>query len=373
MEPDTGYVRSLVGGKDFSKSQFNRATQAYRQPGSAFKPFVYATALEHGFTPYSTFTDEPLHFEWTEKDDSVSVYEPRNFDRLYGAERTQYNARYMAYHEDELTLGHALVKSINTVAVQALNIVGVTSLVRNANRLGMEVSSRSGLCLALGCGEVRLMSLTAAYTPFVNQGDYSPPVFITRIIDHLGREIYQYRPEPKLSVFSEWTAHQMSQMLHHATIHGTGKQANWPGNSHFIGGKTGTTTNSKDAWFIGFSPELVTGVWVGHDDNTPMDGESGGSSPAKIWSQFIKQALVTIPNRELIAPPYQSFATCTVSGALATTRCPNVVYYHYPVDKLPRRSCWLHPGTLLEVTEISDFGERLNDTFSESMLTQDQL
>jgi len=348
IEPHTGYVRALTGGKNFVQSQFNRATQAKRQPGSAFKPFVFATALEKGFAPNSSFLDEPLSFEWQNEDGSIAIYSPRNMDRLYGAERPQINHRHEVYYEDQITLGKAFERSINSIALQLLYSVGIDEVVKNVRKLGMSIPSQVGLCLALGCVETRLLNLTAAYTPFMNQGRYSPPVFISKIENSRGQVIYQHQPRKDPPIFSEWTVHQMNQMFRGVVLRGTGQKANWSGNRRFIGGKTGTTTDYRDAWFIGFSPELVTGIWVGNDDNTSMPGETGSKSPIEIWRRFMKQALSNIPMRGLSpSPSYLKFPTCTVSGDLATRNCPDIVEYHYPTNKPPYHHCSLHPGPLL--------------------------
>ncbi len=370
IEPHTGYVRSLVGGKNYTISKFNRVTQAKRQPGSSFKAIVYATALEEHFSVNSMFVDEPLSFEWQEVDGSISVYEPRNFDRLFGAEREQINADGEIYYEDYVTFAKAFETSMNTVAVQILHQIGVRKVLQKAKQLNLYLREEVGLCLALGCSEVKLLNIAAAYTPFMNQGHYSKPVFILRIEDSSGKEIYRYQPEDPKPVFSEWTVHQMNQMLQGVVLRGNGKEANWKGNKHFIGGKTGTTTDYRDAWFVGFAPELVTGVWVGNDDNTSMKNESGGKTSSRIWSKYMRKALDVLPNRpQPSSPAHKKFPTCTVSGGLATYSCPDVGYYHYPADHLPSESCSLHPGFLLPQNEPvvpSKFTQSLNNSFSET-------
>ena len=365
IEPHTGSVRALIGGKNYRQSQFNRATQAKRQPGSVFKPLIYAAALEDGHQIHSTMLDEKLVFEWTDNEGEKQTYEPRNFDRLYGAERTQYNEDSQMYHEDEMTLAHALARSINTIAVKLLHQTGLRHVHRLANRLEMEIPSDVGLCLALGCAEVPLLNLTASYSTFVNQGNFVPPVFITRIVDHLGQKIYQHTPVAPIPIFSKETAFQMSQILHHVIQYGTGKNANWPGNDRFIGGKTGTTTDLKDAWFIGFSPELVSGVWIGNDDNLPMQTETGANTPAKFWAYFMEQATTLIPRKKLMTPAFHSFPICIVSGGIATTSCPQVVYYAYPQGQQPQSTCWYHPGRTIEpYSSNNPFAKQLANRFS---------
>ncbi|MBF0279301.1 MAG: penicillin-binding protein [SAR324 cluster bacterium] len=370
IEPHTGYVRSLVGGKNYNISEFNRVTQAMRQPGSSFKAIVYASALEEHLAINSRFVDEPLSFEWQEADGSISVYEPRNFDRLYGAEREQVNADGEIYYEDFVTVSKAFEKSMNTIAVQILNEIGIRKVLKKARQLNIFLPDGIGLCLALGCSEVKLLNMVAAYTTFMNQGRYAAPVFILRIEDSSGKEIYQYQAEKPKTVFSEWTVHQMNQMLRGVILRGTGRAANWKENRHFIGGKTGTTTDFRDAWFIGFAPELATGVWVGNDDNTSMRNETGGGTPARIWSKYMQKSLAVLPDRPRpSSPAYKKFPTCTVSGGLATYSCPDVQYFHYPGNDLPSEPCPIHPGFIFPENKpviSAKFGQSLNDAFSDS-------
>lgn len=379
IEPHSGYVRALVGGVNYTVSEFNRVTQAKRQPGSSFKTIVYAAALEEGFQVNSSFVDEPLSFEWQEKDGSLSIYEPRNFDRLHGAEREQINAQGEIYYEDSVTFAKSFEKSLNTIAVQILNQVGIRKVVEYAKSLNLYLREEVGLCLALGCSETKLLNLTAAYIPFLNQGHYAKPVFVLRIENNLGQEIYQYQmPQKTKPVFSEWTVHQINQMLRGVILRGTGQAANWVDNQHFIGGKTGTTTDFRDAWFIGFAPELVTGVWVGNDDNTSMNNETGGKTPARIWSRYMRKVLNLLENRpQSPAPAFKKFPTCTVSGGLATYSCPDVSYYHYPAHHLPNEPCSLHPGFLLpenksivSPSSSDSFKSRISEAFDQQTQTR---
>ncbi len=369
MEPHNGYIRALVGGRNFAESEFNRATQAKRQPGSAYKTFVYATALESGYAPNHRMTDEPVSFEWIDSDGFSAYYEPRNFDRLYGAEREQTNARREVYFEDYVTFHKAFEQSLNTIAVQLLYDVGITKVLKKTKALKLYPREDVGLCLALGCSEVKLIDLVSAYSPFMNEGKRSNPVFILKIEDREGNELYRYQPPKKQkTIWNAWTVHQMNQLLRGVVLRGTGRAANWRGNKHHIGGKTGTTTDSRDAWFIGYSPELVTGLWFGNDDNTSMRGETGGRTPARMWSQFMRKALTVIPDRPRPATPtYRAFPTCHISGGLATYSCPDVSYYHYPAHNLPYHTCPLHPGAPLpENKGIATFTEDLESSFSDT-------
>ena len=345
IEPQSGAVRALVGGVDFWQSQFNRAVQAKRQPGSAFKTLVYAQAMEQGKKPYDSMIDEPLHFEWELEDGSLDTYDPRNFDRLFGAERELQNRRGEFYYEDYMTLSQAFEKSINTIAVQLLYETGIEEVLSTLSKMGILLDSEIGLCLALGCAEVSLLEITSSYQPFVNQGKFHTPYFIEKISNSQGQVLYQKRATEPRTIFNEETVLSMQTLLQNVILQGTGRRANWAKHFHWIGGKTGTTTDARDAWFIGVSPELVVGIWVGNDDNSPMLHESGGRTPARLWGKFMKEALEWLPSQKMPAPPsHQRFPTCAVSGLLATQHCPNVDYYPYTLDQQPYVFCHLHPG-----------------------------
>ncbi len=269
MEAGSGKVRALVGGADFRVSQFDRAIQARRQPGSAFKPIVYAAAMEKGFTPESIFVDEPLSLAGTRRG---KTWQPRNFNNIY-------------YGPTSLKTG--LIHSRNIVAIKLLQEVGIDRVVRMARDLGISSKIKEDLTLALGSSEVSLLEMTGAYTPFANNGSYIPPILIERIIDRHGNILEENLPR-KVRVMSEQTAKQMDQMLQGVIAQGTGKEAQ--GLKATAGGKTGTTDSYMDAWFIGYTRDFVTGVWVGHDRNISLGkGASGGHVAAPIWLDFMKK------------------------------------------------------------------------------------
>jgi penicillin-binding protein 1A len=270
METESGRVRAVVGGADFAASQFDRAIQARRQPGSSFKPIVFAAALEKGFSPYSVLVDEPLSLAGTGRG---KTWEPKNFDnRYYGA----------------ISLQTGLVQSRNIIAIKLLQEVGIKKVVSLAKDLGITSRMKPDLTLALGSSEVSLLEMTGAYTAFANKGIYTPPLFIEKIIDRNGKVLEKNQPR-KIRVLSEHTAFQMDQMLQQVIQQGTGKQAR--GLRGMTAGKTGTTDSYMDAWFIGYTGDFVTGVWVGHDRNMSLgkDG-SGGHVAAPIWLDFMKSA-----------------------------------------------------------------------------------
>ncbi|MFC1844898.1 penicillin-binding protein 1A [Thermodesulfobacteriota bacterium] len=268
IESGSGKVRALVGGADFSISQFDRATQARRQPGSAFKPIVYAAAMEEGFTPESIIIDEPLSLAGTGRGKN---WQPRNFDNLY-------------YGPTSLKRG--LVHSRNIVAIKLLQEVGIDRVVKLAKEMGIHSKLKPDLTLALGSSEVSLLEMTGAYTPFANNGRYTQPIVIEKIIDRHGNILEENLPK-KVDVMSERTAKQMDSMLQDVITQGTGKEAR--GLKVTAGGKTGTTDNYMDAWFIGYTRDFVTGVWVGHDKNISLGkGASGGHVATPIWLDFMK-------------------------------------------------------------------------------------
>jgi penicillin-binding protein 1A len=261
----TGAVRALVGGRNYADSTFNRATQARRQPGSAFKPFVYLAAFEHGMGPYSERTDKPIR---------IGDYTPENYGRSYGG---------------RMTLRRALVRSVNTVAVQLLDEVSAETVIATAHRLGIDSPMRIQPSLALGSSEVSPLELTGAYATFPTNGMRVDPYMVEEIRSVDGRVLYRHQPKPQRRVIDETKAQWMNALLYDVVQSGTGTAAHVPG--HEVAGKTGTNSEFRDAWFVGYSAEMVTGVWVGNDDYSPMVDVTGGELPAEIWSRFMRVAL----------------------------------------------------------------------------------
>ena len=278
-----GAVRALIGGKDYAESAFNRVTKAHRQPGSAFKPFVYLAALESGLTPSTVRVDEPIAIQ-----DKSKVYAPDN---------------YTATHVGPISLHEAFAQSINTVAVQLGLEVGLPRVVSTAHRLGIESPLQPVASIALGTSEVTPLELTAAYASFATLGMRVQPYMVTEIRKPDDTVLYRHNPAMQTRVLAEADGLAMNEMMYEVVQSGTGRGAAVPG--HEVAGKTGTSADFRDAWFIGFSPELVTGVWVGNDDFTPMKKVTGGSLPAQIWSSFMRTALKNVPPTPLprAAPP----------------------------------------------------------------------
>ncbi|CDX32671.1 Penicillin-binding protein, 1A family [Mesorhizobium sp. SOD10] len=269
---DSGAVRAMVGGYDYSTSQFDRASEARRQPGSAFKPFVYMAALEAGRTPDSIRNDAPIKIgKWT----------PDNYGgKYYG----------------KVTLATALAKSLNSVAAQLTMEVGPDAVVEAAHRMGIQSDLQANTSIALGTSEVTPLELTAAYVPFAN-GGYKPDIhFIQRITTANGKVLYENSGGSAPRVIKADIVGMMNSMMTGTVEVGTAKKAafNWPS-----AGKTGTSQNSRDAWFVGYTANLTTGVWFGNDDGSPMKKVTGGALPAQAWHEFMVAAHEGVPVRPL--------------------------------------------------------------------------
>jgi len=263
-----GAVRAMVGGRDYRRSQFNRATQAQRQPGSAFKPFVYLAALEAGLKAGDRFRDAPVR---------IGDWSPRNYDdRYYG----------------DVTLREALTRSLNSVAVRVSERVGRDKVVAVAHRLGITSKLAARPSIALGTSEVSLLELTAAYAAFANDGDGVWPYGIVEIRDDGGRILYRRAGSGPGRVVERRYVAAMNDLLRAVIAWGTGKAARL---DRPAAGKTGTSQDFRDAWFVGYTADLVAGVWVGNDDGEPMAEITGGTIPARLWRSFMADALAGRP------------------------------------------------------------------------------
>lgn len=276
MTPD-GAVRAMVGGRNYSESQYNRAVTAKRQPGSSFKPFVYLTALEQGLTPDTVRQDAPIE---------VKGWKPENYTHEYfGA----------------VTLTQALAMSLNTVAIRLGLEVGPKNVVRTAHRLGISSKLEPNASIALGTSEVSVVELVGAYAPFANGGFAVAPHVVTRIRTLSGKLLYMRQPEERNQVIDPRYVGMMNAMMRETLISGTARKAEIPGWP--AAGKTGTSQDYRDAWFIGYTANLVTGVWLGNDDNSPTKKATGGGLPVEVWSRFMKTAhegvaVAALPNAQ---------------------------------------------------------------------------
>ncbi|MEM9288670.1 MAG: PBP1A family penicillin-binding protein [Pseudomonadota bacterium] len=276
---DDGAIQAMVGGRDYKASSYNRATQSVRQPGSAFKTFVYLAALENGLSPASKLRDTPIQ---------LGDYAPKN----YGGRSTG----------QLLTLADAYSRSVNTIAVKLGERVDRPRVARVAKRLGITTPIVVEPSIALGTSEVKILELAAAYAAIANGGYRIEPYAILEVRLPRGELLQPYEVAPRLSepvrVVDARIAWQMSQLMQGAAQRGTGKNALRAG--RLIAGKTGTTQRGQDGWFVGFSDRLTAAVWVGRDDNKPVAGLTGGGMPARVWGDFIAQAQSGEPQRQLL-------------------------------------------------------------------------
>ncbi|OGU12809.1 MAG: penicillin-binding protein [Geobacteraceae bacterium GWC2_58_44] len=352
IDPLTGGVRAMVGGYDFKKSQFNRAMQARRNPGSAFKPVIYAAALDQGMTTASIIDDSQVEYESGKE----KAWKPKNYDNVY---------------RGPVTMREALTDSINVVSVKILEKIGVYAAIEYAKKLGINSAMANNLTLALGSSSLTPLELTNAYAVFASGGYRTTPYFITKVLDREGNVLEEVA-EPKLPVFtalssasaegeeegegeggapagsvpqpvpqpaapvgvqvmnaipviSPETAFIMTNLMQSVVTSGTGGRARALGRP--VAGKTGTTNDMKDAWFVGYVPQLVAGVWVGYDQERSLGySGSGGQAAAPIWTEFMQRALAGVPVKQFGAPSNVTFALIDPhSGRLAREGTPGAV------------------------------------------------
>jgi penicillin-binding protein 1A len=363
IDPMTGGVRAMVGGYDFKKSQFNRAMQAKRNPGSAFKPVIYAAALDKGMTPASIIDDSQVEYESGQE----KAWKPKNYDNIY---------------RGPVTMREALTNSINVVSVKILENIGVNAAIEYAKKLGIASPMSNNLTLALGSSSLTPMELTSAYAVFASGGYRTTPYFVTKVLDRDG-VVLEEVAEPKLPIFTKLssastaaadgeedgdgqavkpadvmpgqpvptvptvqpapgtplgaqplyaipvippeTAFIMTNLMESVVSSGTGGRARALGRP--VAGKTGTTNDMKDAWFVGYVPQLVAGVWVGYDQERSLgSGGSGGQAAAPIWTEFMQRALAGVPVKKFNTPPNVTFALINPrTGHLAREGTPGAV------------------------------------------------
>ena len=292
IRPSTGEILAMVGGKGFSLSdQFNRAWQAERQPGSSFKPFVYATAIDNGLTPTTLIDDSPVHYPmgggqtWAPQDDDFRFLGP-------------------------VTLRYALAQSRNVVAVKLAEQVGIDRVIEYAHRMGVHSKLEANLSLALGSSVVTPLDMAAGYATIADQGIHIEPIAIRLVSDSLGSPILDNRFPVENEVFSAGTAYITTSMMEGVINEGTGYPNAQIGRP--AAGKTGTTSDFRDAWFVGFTPDLVAAVWLGNDNYQRMNESYGGNIPARTWARFMRAALEKVPKHEFPYPSseLQKFAYC---------------------------------------------------------------
>ena len=272
LAPDGG-VRALVGGRDYNASQFNRATQAMRQPGSSFKPIIYLAALEHGLSPSDVFVDEPINLgDWS----------PQNYDGKY---------------RGRITAREALAESVNTVAVRVLQKAGVGNAIETARALGVTSPLEHELSLALGTNTLTPLELTGVYAGLASGGRMVTPYAIKEIRNREGQVLYHRQEVTAPVTVDPKAVATLVDMMQDVVKYGTGKRAAL---GRPVAGKTGTSSDYRDAWFMGFTGNYVTGVWLGNDDNSPMKRVTGGSLPAEVWHDYMVEAEAGVPERGLL-------------------------------------------------------------------------
>ena len=339
IEAETGFIKAMVGGRDFRDSQFHRALQSRRQPGSAFKPIIYAAALDKHFddeperfyTPASVIIDSPIVFEDQERD---FTWKPRNYkERFFGP----------------TLMRDALAKSRNVVTIKILHDIGIDYAIEYARKLGITSDLAKDLSIALGSSGVSLLELTKAYSVFANQGYLIEPVFITKIVDREGNVLEEAAPV-RTKVIEKTTAYLMTHMLEGVVKYGTGwrvKALNRP-----VAGKTGTTNNLFDAWFMGYTPQYITGTWVGFDNEAPLGkSETGSRAASPIWLGFMKRVLEDKPPKIFEVPEGIVFTKIDAeTGLLPIPESKKTVFVSFKEGTEPTEYS-KRPG------EIADTGE----------------
>jgi len=316
LDVSNGGIMAMVGGRDFHASPYNRAVTARRQPGSAFKPIIYAYAIEKGFPQSKLLLDAPVAFKGAK---NGKDWTPQNFSKTY---------------QGEMTMRRALAVSENIPAIRLIEMLGPATIVRFGHTLGITSPLKSNLSLALGASEVTLLELTAAYAVFPNRGEWIKPYGIMEIDDHRGRILWRVKPQKKVAM-SRAGAAVMTNMLTAVIQEGTGRKArilNRP-----VAGKTGTTDQYKDALFIGFSPSIATGVWVGTDHNNPLGNRETGSRAAlPIWIEYMREALAQKPYEYFDLPDdIVRIPIDPTTGATVMDNTPGAVVALFKKDTAP--------------------------------------
>lgn len=333
METDTGHVKAMIGGRDFRSSQFNRAIQSRRQPGSAFKPIIYAAAIDKGYTPATVIIDSPIVFE-----DNELIWKPGNYEeKFYGP----------------TSLRTALTMSRNVVTIKILREIGLDYVIGYAGRLGIESRLTKNLSLALGSSGVSLLELVSAYSVFASQGYRIRPCFVTKILDRDGNVLEENQLESE-KVVEKSTAYIVTNLLQGVVQSGTGwrvKALERP-----VAGKTGTTNDLHDAWFLGYTPDYVAGVWVGFDEERPLGlDETGSRAASPIWLEFMETVLKDKPVRVFEVPQGVVFAKIdTETGLLAVPESKETIFECFKEGTVPTDYA-RKPGSMTEPSELFKF------------------
>lgn len=351
IDPHTGGIRALVGGRDFQESQFNRATQAKRQPGSTFKPFVWLAALESGLTAASVVDDSPIAYTDVERHPRL-VAEATDYATLMQMVTGYYTPDRPADAPDPIwapqnwdnkflgpiTLRRGLALSRNLVSVRLMDRVGPPAVVDLAHRAGIESPLDPVLSLGLGSSVVTVLEITSAMGTFPNGGIHMQPFSVLKVVDRNGKVLEEHTPQGQ-SAISPQSAYLTTRLMQAVTQEGTGAYARNIGRP--VAGKTGTTQDMRDFWFMGFTPDLVTGVWVGYDDFTPLGKKlTSAGTTVPWWTDYMGQAVRTLPSRDFPVPNGISFAKIDRdTGYLGLPTCPHVVLEAFKEGAEPKEFC----------------------------------
>jgi penicillin-binding protein 1A len=319
IEPQTGYIKAMVGGTDFFKSEFNRATQAKRQPGSAFKPFVYIAALESGLSPADLIDDSPVSYA---SGPNGKPWKPENYDKKF---------------RGPTTLQRGIEESINIVTVKLLERLGPRKVIDVARRMGIQSPLDDNLALALGSSDVSLLELTSAYGALANQGGWMSPTAIRYVTDNQGKLLEENIPQGRDAVSPE-VAYAMTHMLRGVVERGTGVGAKGVGRP--IAAKTGTTNDFSNAWFVGYTPRLVTGVWVGYDRPRSLGhDETGARVAVPVWTAYMTKILSRTPPEDFPVPERIVLATIDLERGQVASECSRPVMMAFPPGSEPQGVC----------------------------------
>ncbi len=323
MEPKTGYVRAMIGGRDFKESEFNRATQAFRQPGSAFKPFIYTAAIDNGFTPADIITDSPIVI--TDRDGTE--WKPENYEKKFFG---------------PTTLRKGLYTSRNVVTLKLLTKVGTSAAASYAQKMGIRSKIKKNLSLAFGTSEVNLLELVSAYCVFPNMGVRVEPVSILYIKDSAGKIIEENTPKLQ-EVLKPEAAYVMVSMMEDVINKGTARAIRDAGVNFPCAGKTGTTDNYSDVWFVGYTSGLSCGIWVGFDDHRSLGTViSSGNTPAPVWGDFMQQVYVAPPADFEKPVNVITLKIDADTGLLAGDKCKNIIDENFVKGTEPTKICREH-------------------------------
>jgi len=332
LEAETGHVKVMVGGSDFRQSQFNRAIQSRRQPGSAFKPMIYAAAIDKGYTPATVLIDSPIVFQDMERD---FTWKPQNYEEKF--------------HGPTL-LRNALAQSRNVITIKLLKDIGIDYAIEYAHKLGITSQMNRDLSIALGSSGVSLLEIVKAYSVFANAGYHIEPVFVVKVLDRDGNVLEEAAPARE-KVIEKSTAYIITSLLEGVVKQGTGRRVralNRP-----VAGKTGTTNNLYDAWFVGYTPRYITGTWVGFDEEGPLGkGETGSRAASPIWLGFMKRILEDKPIRVFEVPEGVVFAKIDAeTGLLPIRESKKVIFECFKEGTAPTE----HTKKPNAVTEPEEF------------------